>query len=438
MENRKIFVIDTSVLLYDKDCLKKFAGNDIYIPLIVLEELDKFKDKPGILGESSRKINRDLDSYRDIGNLHSGILLDEEDIFIKVWVESLTDSKILTLGKSNDNIIVSTLEDITNKFNDREVILITKDINLRVKCDALMLNASDYFADYENINTDYERAEIEEFYLYDEDISKLHKNGYVDIDRDEIHEIRAENQFLIAKSAQNNSSSLCFHRDNKVILLDKKDTLYKSSTVDPKNKEQHFALQMILDEKVPLVTITGLPGSGKTYISLMTALHLVMSDDTPYRRIIFTRPIQTVGKDLGFLPGDINDKMAPWLNPIVDNFRNAFGDLSYFEMLKEKGIFDVAPLSFMRGRSFNDSYIIVDEAQNATIHELKTIITRVGQNSKILLLGDTDQIDAPYLDTKSNGLTQVIEKMKDSVYTTHINLPKGYRSDLASEAARIL
>lgn len=438
METRKIFVIDTSVLLYDKDCLKKFAGNDIYIPLIVLEELDKFKDKPGILGESARKINRDLDSYRDIGNLHSGVLLVEEDIFIKVWVESLTDSKILTLGKSNDNIIVSTLEDITNKFEDKEVILITKDINLRVKCDALMLNASDYFADYESINTDYERAEIEEAYLYDEDISELHKKGYVDINRDEIHEIRAENQFLIAKSAQNNSSSLCFHRNSKVILLDKKDVIYKSSTVDPKNKEQHFALQMILDEKVPLVTITGLPGSGKTYISLMTALHLVMSDDTPYRRIIFTRPIQAVGKDLGFLPGDINDKMAPWLNPIVDNFRNAFGDLSYFEMLKEKGIFDVAPLSFMRGRSFNDSYIIVDEAQNATIHELKTIITRVGQNSKILLLGDTDQIDAPYLDTKSNGLTQVIEKMKDSVYTTHINLPKGYRSDLASDAARIL
>ena len=438
MENRKIFVVDTSVLLYDKDCLRKFEGNDIYIPLIVLEELDRFKDKAGILGEAARKINRDLDSYRSIGNLHSGVFIEEDNIFVKVWVESLTDSKILTLGKSNDNIIVSTLEDITNKFQDKKVILITKDINLRVKCDALMLNASDYFADYENMHTDYERADVEEVYLFDHNIAEMHKNGYTTIDFEEIEEIRAENQFLVAKSASSNSSSLCFYRDNEIILLDKKDVIKKNTTVEPKNKEQHFALQMILDETVPLVTITGLPGSGKTYLSLMTALHLVTNNDTPYKRIIFTRPIQAVGKDLGFLPGDVNDKMAPWLNPIIDNFRNAFGDLSYFEMLKDRGVFDVAPLAFMRGRSFNDSYIIVDEAQNATIHELKTIITRVGQNSKIILLGDTDQIDAPYLDTKSNGLTQVIEKMKNSTYTTHVNLPKGYRSDLASDAAKLL
>ena len=438
MENRKIFVLDTSVLLYDKDCLTKFEGNDIFIPLIVLEELDKFKDKAGILGESARKINRELDEFRNIGNLNSGVFIEEDDIFIKVWVESLTDSKILSLGKTNDNIIVSTLEDITKKYEDREVILITKDINLRVKCDALMLNANDYFADYENLNTDYERADIEEIYLFDKDISEMHKSGKSQIDSEDIPEIRAENQFLIAKSASNNSSSLCFYRGGHVILLDSKESIKKNTTVEPKNKEQHFALQMILDERVPLVTITGLPGSGKTYLSLMTALHLVTSNDTPYKRIIFTRPIQAVGKDLGFLPGDINDKMAPWLNPIVDNFRNAFGDLSYFEMLKDRGVFDVAPLAFMRGRSFNDSYIIVDEAQNATIHELKTIITRVGQNSKIILLGDTDQIDAPYLDTKSNGLTQVIEKMKNSLFTTHINLPKGYRSDLSSEAAKLL
>ena len=438
MENRKIFVLDTSVLLYDKDCLVKFEGNDIYIPLIVLEELDKFKDRQGILGESARKINRDLDEFRSIGNLHSGVHIEEYDIFIKVWVESLTDSKILALGKSNDNIIVSTLEDITNKFSEREVILITKDINLRVKCDALKLSANDYFADYENAHTDYERANVEEAYLYDRSISELHKQGYIDIEVDEFEQIRAENQFLIVKSPENNSSTLSFYRDNKIFLIDNKDSIKRKTTVEPKNKEQQFALQMILDESVPLVTITGLPGSGKTYLSLMSALNLVTGNDSPYKRIIFTRPIQAVGKDLGFLPGDVNDKMAPWLNPIVDNFRNAFGDLSYFDMLKERGVFDVAPLTFMRGRSFNDSYIIVDEAQNATIHELKTIITRVGQNSKILLLGDTDQIDAPYLDTKSNGLTQVIEKMKNSLFTTHINLPKGYRSDLSSEAAKLL
>tara|TARA_Y100001972_G_C7667883_1_gene338378 strand:- start:25290 stop:26606 length:1317 start_codon:yes stop_codon:yes gene_type:complete len=438
MENRKIFVVDTSVLLYDKDCLDKLVGNDIYIPLIVLEELDRFKDKAGILGESARYINRKLDSYRDIGNLHSGVLVEEYNIFVKVWVENYTDSKILSISKTNDNIIISCLEDIANKNPERKVILITKDINLRVKCDALKLNANDYFADYENIDTDYERSSVEEIFLEEGKISQLYKEGNVSVSREDFKEIRAENQFLIAKPHTNNGSSLCYYANEKIHLLDNKDAIKKKSTVDPKNKEQHFALQMILSDSVPLVTITGLPGSGKTYLSLMSALNLVAGKDSIYKRIIFTRPIQAVGKDLGFLPGDINDKMAPWLNPIVDNFRNAFGDLSYFDMMKERGIFDVAPLSFMRGRSFNDSYIIVDEAQNATIHELKTIVTRVGQNSKILLLGDTDQIDAPYLDMKSNGLTQVIEKMKDSIYTTHINLPKGYRSDLASDAAKLL
>ena len=438
MEDRKIFVIDTSVLLYDKDCLEKFDGNDIYIPLIVLEELDKFKDKPGVLGEAARYINRKLDDYRSIGNLHTGVFDKDNNIIVKVWVESFTDSKILSLSKTNDNIIISCLEDVANKCPERNVTLITKDINLRVKCDALKLNASDYFGDYKSLSTDYERSEVEEIYVDDGLVSRLYKESYLEIDKENFEEIRAENQFLILKSNISNSSSLCYYSNNRLILLDNKETIKKNSSVDPKNKEQHFALQMILSDSVPLVTITGLPGSGKTYLSLMSALNLVGSQNSIYKRIIFTRPIQAVGKDLGFLPGDINDKMAPWLNPIVDNFRNAFGDLSYFDMMKERGIFDVAPLAFMRGRSFNDSYIIVDEAQNATIHELKTVITRVGQNSKILLLGDTDQIDAPYLDMKSNGLTQVIEKMKDSTYSTHINLPKGYRSDLASDAAKLL
>ena len=437
MENRKIFVLDTSVLLYDKDCLTRFSGNDIYIPMIVLEELDKFKDRAGILGESARFINRFLDNCRTIGNLHSGIFIEDLNIVIKVWVESFVDNKFLLLNKTNDNIILSALEDVKIKNKGREVILITKDINLRVKCDALNLLANDYFGDYENISTDYERSDIEEISFHDDEIDILYEDGFLGIEKENNKSIRANNQFLVLKSNQNNKSALGYYCENKIIKLNSKESIKKETSVEAKNKEQLFALHMILEENIPLVTITGLPGSGKTYISLMSALNLV-GKNKKYKRIIFTRPIQTVGKDLGFLPGDIDEKMAPWLNPIIDNFRNAFGDLSYFEMLREKNIFDVAPLAYMRGRSFNDSYIIVDEAQNATIHELKTLITRVGQNSKIILLGDTDQIDAPYLDMKSNGLTQVIEKMKDSTYTTHINLPRGYRSDLSSEAAKLL
>ena len=168
----------------------------------------------------------------------------------------------------------------------------------------------------------------------------------------------------------------------------------------------------------------------------MTALKFI--EKKTHNRIIFTRPIQTVGKDLGYLPGDANEKMAPWLAPIVDNFRNEFGDLSYFEMLVDKGQIDVAPLAYIRGRSFNDAIIIVDEAQNATIHELKTVITRTGKNSKIILIGDTDQIDLQYVDKYSNGLTLVVEKMKQQKVSGHVSFEKGYRSDLANAAAALL
>ena len=184
------------------------------------------------------------------------------------------------------------------------------------------------------------------------------------------------------------------------------------------------------------MTMTGVPGSGKTYLALMTALSEIEKENK--KRIIFTRPIQTVGKDIGFLPGSLSEKMAPWLSPIVDNFRNQFGDMSYFNLMMEKGTIDVAPLSYIRGRSFNDAIIIVDEAQNATVHELKTIITRTGKNSKILLLGDIEQVDLPYINKYSNGLTIVIEKLKNENLVGHIHFEKGYRSDLANIAAKLL
>ena len=188
-----------------------------------------------------------------------------------------------------------------------------------------------------------------------------------------------------------------------------------------------------MDENISLTTLTGIPGSGKTYLTLMTALKYIEKDKV--KRIIFTRPIQTVGKDIGYLPGSLNEKMAPWLAPIVDNFRNQFGDLTYFDMMMEKGMIDIAPLSYIRGRSFNDAIIIVDEAQNATVHELKTVITRTGKNSKIILLGDIEQVDLTYVNKYSNGLTIVIEKLKEESLTGHVSFTKGYRSELANIAA---
>ena len=206
--------------------------------------------------------------------------------------------------------------------------------------------------------------------------------------------------------------------------------------IEPRNKEQKFALALLNDPRITMVTLTGIAGSGKTFLTLMAAMANLEASN--YKRIVFTRSIQPVGRDLGYLPGDMGEKMSPWLAPIADNFRHAFGDTSYFECMISKGQIDIAPLSYIRGRTFNDSFVIVDEAQNATIHELKTIITRVGKGSKIVLLGDTDQVDTPYIDSKSNGLTIVVEKFKASHLTGHIRFTRGQRSEVASLASNLL
>jgi PhoH-like ATPase len=438
--DRKIFVLDTSVLLYDKDSMFKLKGNNLFIPFVVLEELDKFKDKSGLLGEAARQHNRFLDSLRDNDGLNEGVYVEEKDIFIKVWLTSIDEEiKDVVAPNTNDNLIVHALSNITKEFGDDfEVILITKDINLRVKCDALGLRANDYYADYEFITKESDllyngNAEVT---ISDENLNNLYKHQIIsDLSEIDLNVKLYDNQLVVAKSFSG-GSALTFYKNHELHLLPSKEYLIAATSVEGKNKEQLHALWMLSNPDLPLVTMTGMPGSGKTYITLMAALHLI--EKKKYKRIIFTRPIQPVGKDIGFLPGDINEKMAPWLSPIVDNFRNKFGSLTYFETLMDNGVIDVAPLSYIRGRSFNDAIIIVDESQNATIHELKTIITRTGQNSKIVLLGDTDQVDLPYVDKFSNGLTIVIEKMKETSLHGHIHLDRGYRSDLASLAANLL
>jgi len=429
---RKILVVDTSVLLYDKNSIFNFKGNDVYIPLVVLEELDKFKDKSGILGENARYINRLLDNIRKSGSLNKGHYIKEKDVTVRVWSEFKQDISLLKTNKdSNDNLIIAAALSIIDKNKDRNIILISKDINLRVKCDALGVKSDDYYADYEFIKNDFYKG-FRHVKVNETLLNKIYGSKFLLLSELELKEKVNENEFLILKS-DSNSSALCINKKGKLYLIKNKSEILKNTGLDAKNKEQIFALHLLTSEDIPLVTLTGIPGSGKTYLALMTALKYIERDK--YNRIIFTRPIQTVGKDLGFLPGDVNEKMAPWLAPIVDNFRNQFGDLSYFELMMEKGQIDVAPLSYIRGRSFNNSIIIVDEAQNATIHELKTVITRTGRNSKIILLGDIDQVDLPYVDKNSNGLTIAIEKLKNIHLTGHINLEKGYRSELANIVA---
>ena len=425
---RKTFIVDTSVLLYDMCSIHSFPGNDVVIPLIVLDELDRFKDKPGLLGESSRYVNRYLDGLRKIGSLHDGIAI-KNDQTIRVDIDTHQVPDGLD-GATGDNKIIGTAFDL-KKISTQPVVMVTKDINFRIKCDSLGVYAEDYYKDRiihdkSKIYTGQIEIDVDDPTHID---SFYHYNG---LDTSEIGVDMFENQFVTVKSC--NQSMIAVNRRGRLHPL--ANNMGKTVGVTPRNKEQKFAIDLLTRDEIKLVSMTGLAGSGKTYLTLMAALSGL--HDKKYDRIVITRSLQTVGKEIGFLPGDIDDKMSPWLSPILDNFRQAFKDVTYFEVMRQKGQIEVSPLAFIRGRTFNNTFLIVDEAQNSTIHELKTIITRVGENSKIVLLGDTDQIDTPYLDSLSNGLTIIVEKFKQYEIAGHITLLKGERSELATLASQVI
>ncbi len=430
MGNRKILVVDTSVLLYDMNSIHSFPGNDVVIPLIVLDELDRFKDRPGLLGESARYVNRYLDLLRDHGKLNEKVTISENGQTIRVELrKSINEAaKDLDLDLTRgDNRIIATALLLKKENPKKKVKVITKDINLRVKCDSIGLDAEDYFNDHIDID-DSEYSGWKEVYMSDDDVDEVFQEGSVFTEDEEIF----ENQFVVGKGGT--KSFIGIYRDGEIGKLVHK--VSKVINLEPRNKEQKFAVEALCRDDIPLVTLTGLAGSGKTFLALMCALEGLQTGK--YSRIVFTRSIQPVGRDLGYLPGSMEEKMNPWLAPFLDNLRHVFKDTTYFSMMTEKNEIEVAPLSYIRGRTFNDCFVIVDEAQNASIHELKTIITRMGENSKVVLLGDTDQIDTPYIDRKSNGLTNVVEKFKNNVLHAHVHLNRGQRSDLASEASRIL
>ena len=432
--DRKKFILDTSVLLYDKKAIHSFPGNDVIIPLQVMDELDRFKEKPGIVGEAARYINRFLDDLRAEGRLDEGVKIpvaysDDQTIRITLCDDTSQLPKGLAQD-SGDNRILATCMSERSGGDSNAIVVITKDINLRVKCDALGIRSEDYYKDHIEAGQ-VEYAGWQKIIATKEKIDEFFKNGRVSID----HEL-SYNEFVVLCDG-GNSSALAFHRAGYLYALNKRPAELMSN-FESKNKEQAFAVEALLRDDIPLVTLTGLAGSGKTYVTLMAGLDGVQQGH--YKRIVVSRSIQPVGKELGFLPGDLGDKMQPWLAPIMDKFRTMLADKDYmyFQMMRDRGELEVAPLAYIRGRTFNDSFIIVDEAQNATIHELKTLITRVGKGSKIVLLGDTDQIDTPYINKRSNGLSIVVHKFKDESGAAHVKLAKGQRSDIASRASAIL
>ena len=434
---RKKFVIDTSVLLYDRASIYSFPGNDLIIPLVVLDELDRFKDRKGIIGENARFINRFLDELREKGQIHQGIEI-ENDQTIKVELSNPPVPVGLDEALADNRIIGLALY-LQNK-SKQKVIVVTKDINFRVKCDALSIPAEDYYKDKIIESSDEIYKGFVEIAgnkkiindLYDEDV-EVNLADMEELYGRKLH----ENEFFCIKS---DSQSYLGYRDGKKIkkVQPVENIMDDLMGVKARNREQLYALNLLCRDDMPLVSLAGLAGSGKTFLTLMTAIDAL--NKQKYERIVITRNIQPVGRDIGFLPGSADEKMAPWMAPIMDNFRHGLKDknLMYFRAMRDKGQIEVAPLAFIRGRTFSNTFLILDEAQNASIHELKTVITRMGEDSKLVLLGDIDQIDTPYLDSLSNGLTIVAEKFKNSNLAGHVLLTKGERSSLATIASQII
>ena len=434
----KNYVLDTNVLLHDPNSLFAFEDNNVIIPLPVLEELDGFKRKPGQLGANCREVVRNLDRLRDKGNLLDGIEL-ERGGKLKVLVYHKNNFEIPPFLKRElkDNwILLYALRLSKESDEGLETILVTKDINFRLKAEAIGINSQDYLKD---------KSEIEQYM------------GFLDIKRDELKadvtERFASGEMIPLDSLNVKSEDVhpnmyislndqYFGKVNKEsdsIIPLKYNFESKFYSIFALNKEQLFALDAMMDETVSLITLTGPAGTRKTLIALAAGLKLCMEEEK-YEKMIVTKPVVPMGQDIGFIPGSAEEKLRPWVQPIFDNLEFLFGKkgIRAEEYLKKRNLIEIEVLSYIRGRSIPDQLIIIDESQNLTPHEIKTIITRVGENSKIILTGDPEQIDHPYLDEMSNGLMYAGSRFYGQKIAAHLHLTKGERSELASIGAAIL
>ena len=431
---KKTYVLDTSVYLTDSNCIEQFKNNDIVIPLKVLEEIDKHKKRQDSVGSQARSTIRRLDSFRDRGSLLKGVRISKGLGIVRVSsYNPLCLPDDLDLDDSDNQIIATALSEKEIASSTRKVVVVSRDINMRVKCDALGLLTEDYHAEQvvessEGLYTG--RAEI----LVDEqEIDKFYEDQPVWIEENKYN--LKPNQFVMLISNSNEKkSALARFIDYKSPLKKIKNKISAWST-KPRNKEQQFALDLLLDTSIPVVTLVGKAGSGKTLLALAAGLEQTF-ETNKYKKIVVTKPVEPVGKDIGFLPGTMQEKMMPWLAPIQDNLQYLMGDdRATLEMYIDQGQIEIEAMTFIRGRSISNAFIIIDEVQNMTQHEIKTVLTRVGEGTKIILTGDIDQIDNVYIDATNNGLSYVVERLKEESITGHITLLKGERSKVASMAA---
>ena len=435
---KKIFVIDTSVFLSDANCLFNFGNNDIIIPLKVLEEIDKHKKRQDSVGFNARLIIKHFDTLREKGSLVKGVRIEKGKGIAKVS-KSGGDFPIDLDPKIPDHQILSTALLQKEENPRRKVIVVSRDINMRVIADSIGLMAEDYTT--QKVVEDAEKVYtgLREILIDDEFIEQFYagEEVYMEEDRGPFF----PNQFLMLISSSNPKKSAITRFCGYNTPLPKIDvkTCSKSWGIKPRNKEQTFAYDLLFDDSIPLVTLIGRAGSGKTLMAIAAGLEQTLGmGQNIYKKMVVSRPVQPLGKDIGFLPGSMEEKMMPWLMPLQDNMEFILGDKSMFKNYLERGQIEIEALTYIRGRSISNAFIIIDEAQNLTAHEVKTIITRVGENTKIVLTGDIEQIDNVYTNETSNGLTYAIEKFKHSELSGHITFTKGERSKIATLASKIL
>ena len=429
----KTFLLDTNVLLHDPDCLKVFGNNKVVIPISVLDELDKHKGRPDEVGRNARIIARTLDSLRKEGYLSDGVKIENTIIMVEIGYSNFVP-EALDPGKV-DNKLLSTALGLMKEGEN--VIVVSKDITVRVKCDALKITAEDYEKDKVAQRPDAIYGGVSTLSVSSDVINELYANKKIHLTFPAYM-----NEYIILKSiTEESQSSIARHIGEGIFILVK--TPKEVFGIIPRNVEQKIALDLLLNPDIKLVTIIGKAGSGKTLMACAAALEQAngiggLTKNAPYRRILISRPIQPMGKDLGYLPGSIEEKLHPWMQPIYDNLELLLGTYNEINNYKEDGIIQVEPLTYIRGRSIPNSYMLVDECQNLSPKEIKTIITRMGDDSKIILTGDIEQIDNTYIDFSNNGLSYVVEKFKDYDIAGHITLRKGERSKLATIASEIL
>lgn len=438
-QNTKV-VLDTNVILFDALAVTKFHNADIYIPISVIEEIDRFKRDLGENGKNARHFSRFVDMLRDKGKLAEGVSFDETSkskMFVQIDIEigGLPDE--LDSQKA-DNRILGTAMYLQKKYPTETITLVTKDINLRIKADVFGIEAKDYEPNSVGSNEDYytgrseidvDSSVIDRFYELKKvtapENSQLLANGYV---------------VLKDKNNPNHSAIGRYikEEDHIVPLISPTDSIWG---IHPRNVEQSFALDALLNDDILFVSLIGKAGTGKTLMALAAGLYKTL-DEGRFQRLLVSRPIFPMGRDIGYLPGDVEQKLNPWMQPIFDNVEYLMGAdkkaAGRAQELINQGMLNIEPLTYIRGRSIPNQYLIVDEAQNLTPHEIKTIVTRAGEGTKVVLTGDRYQIDNPYVDAANSGLSYSVERFKGHSIAAHVTLSKGERSDLAELAANIL